>query len=515
MLPNQFVQTTKTPELVFGLVGAIGVDMELVQNQVCDALTMVGYAPVNIRVTELMKEISTSVELDTSDDPLAHYESRIAYANAVRAKCGNDAALAALAIHRIRQHRKSVREGSSDASPDDRDRPVEKTAYVIRQFKRAEEIHLLRTVYGRKFIQISVHVTAEDRKRALSKKMVFSNSSIDPGRCDELAQKLIDRDLDEVAKEHGQRIGEVFHLGDVFVNGKTENTVSDTVNRFISALFGKNNISPRKDEYGAYTAAAASLRSLDTSRQVGAAIFSDDGEIISQGCNEVPRAGGGLYWSDDESIHRDFEEGGDANRAQRRRITYDFLNRLFESKLLNSDKFDSAVFNEISDKPAIKDALIADITEFGRMAHAEMTAITDAARLGRSTCGATLFCTTFPCHNCAKHIIACGIKRVVFIEPYPKSQAAALHSDAITIDDEREGKIIFEHFVGISPRRYRDIFEKGNRRSKSGKVQTWYEGHPAPRIEDRGPSYVYNEASAAYYALSNVADELGIQQPSK
>ncbi|MDN3612645.1 hypothetical protein QWZ16_23945 [Vibrio ostreicida] len=26
----------------------------------------------------------------------------------------------------------------------------------------------------------------------------------------------------------------------------------------------------------------------------------------------------------------------------------------------------------------------------------------------------------FPCHNCAKHIVASGIKRVVYVEPYPK-----------------------------------------------------------------------------------------------
>jgi deoxycytidylate deaminase len=42
-----------------------------------------------------------------------------------------------------------------------------------------------------------------------------------------------------------------------------------------------------------------------------------------------------------------------------------------------------------------------DILEFGRVIHAEMSAISDAARLGRATKDATLFCTTFPCHICA------------------------------------------------------------------------------------------------------------------
>ncbi len=71
----------------------------------------------------------------------------------------------------------------------------------------------------------------------------------------------------------------------------------------------------------------------------------------------------------------------------------------------------------IMSKPAVCDAQIMDIIEFGRMIHAEMSALTDAARLGRSTKDATLYCTTYPCHLCAKHIVAAGIMRVVFLLP--------------------------------------------------------------------------------------------------
>ena len=45
-------------------------------------------------------------------------------------------------------------------------------------------------------------------------------------------------------------------------------------------------------------------------------------------------------------------------------------------------------------------------------AHAEMEALLSCARSGVSTRGATLYSTTFPCHNCAKHIIAAGVARV-------------------------------------------------------------------------------------------------------
>src|SRR5690606_14210502 len=75
------------------------------------------------------------------------------------------------------------------------------------------------------------------------------------------------------------------------------------------------------------------------------------------------------------------------------------------------------------------------------------------------TIGATIYCTTFPCHNCAKHIIAAGITRVVFVEPYEKSKAAEFHSDAITVGfGSGSGTVQFEPFVGIGPRRFFDLF---------------------------------------------------------
>lgn len=69
-----------------------------------------------------------------------------------------------------------------------------------------------------------------------------------------------------------------------------------------------------------------------------------------------------------------------------------------------------------------------------------------------------MFTTTFPCHNCAKHIVAAGIHRVFFVEPYPKSKASQLHADAISIEKEVSGKVSFLPFVGIAARRYFDLF---------------------------------------------------------
>jgi deoxycytidylate deaminase len=82
----------------------------------------------------------------------------------------------------------------------------------------------------------------------------------------------------------------------------------------------------------------------------------------------------------------------------------------------------------------LRDGGIKDLTEFGRSVHAEMSAVLDAARRGVPIGGCTLYTTTFPCHNCARHLIGAGIRRVVFIEPYEKSRAEDLHEESVTID---------------------------------------------------------------------------------
>ncbi|MCL2847430.1 MAG: cytidine/deoxycytidylate deaminase family protein [Firmicutes bacterium] len=51
--------------------------------------------------------------------------------------------------------------------------------------------------------------------------------------------------------------------------------------------------------------------------------------------------------------------------------------------------------------------------------HAEQNAIVQAAKMGISIEGATLYCTHQPCVICSKLIINSGISRIVFEHPYP------------------------------------------------------------------------------------------------
>ncbi len=67
--------------------------------------------------------------------------------------------------------------------------------------------------------------------------------------------------------------------------------------------------------------------------------------------------------------------------------------------------------------------------------HAEQNAIIQAAKLGVSVDGGTLYCTHQPCVICARMIINAGIRRVVYRHGYPDAFSLQLFSEAgLTIE---------------------------------------------------------------------------------
>ena len=70
--------------------------------------------------------------------------------------------------------------------------------------------------------------------------------------------------------------------------------------------------------------------------------------------------------------------------------------------------------------------------------HAEQNAIIQAAKLGISIDGGTMYCTHQPCSVCAKMIVNSGIQRVVFEQGYP---------DPFSLDIFAETGIKLEQFT--------------------------------------------------------------------
>ena len=118
---------------------------------------------------------------------------------------------------------------------------------------------------------------------------------------------MIERDEREERVPHGQDVRDTFHRADCFVD--VDSHLAKQLARILDIFFGDPKRSPTKDEFGMFQAVAAARRSAELGRQVGAAICTSDGDVISVGVNEVPKSGGGLYWEEDPNDAREIARG--------------------------------------------------------------------------------------------------------------------------------------------------------------------------------------------------------------
>ena len=473
-------------ELIIGLVGPVGTDIDQVYNLLRLELVRIGYIFTEpIRLISLLENIDKdSWPFDKPNEPVEdRYHRLMTAGNDFRELAEDGGALAVLSLGAIREQRKAL-----TANPK---KPAPRTAYIIRSLKHPGEAQILRDIYGPSFVLIAAYSSREKRVSHLSQRIAGGHMDMDEVRYRSEAEKLIIRDEKENGLRMGQNVQDTFPLADVFIDVNVQNT-KDSFSRLIELLFGNTIHTPTKDEFGMFHAWAAALRSADLSRQVGAVITTPDGDISAVGVNEVPKAGGGLYWSDEEDDHRDYKRGLDSNEQKKRILKEDLFKQLCDHGWFSKSKSKKSIeklvdeaFN--NDDSPLREAQLNNLTEYGRPVHAEMSAIIDAARRGIAVKGCFLYTTTFPCHNCARHIIAAGIKRIVYIEPYPKSIALNLHDDAIVIDapDYQGNKVVFQPFVGVSPNRYMELFKMLRRKNVDGTYREWqpkdarlrYSGH--------------------------------------
>lgn len=485
------------PELFFGLVGPIGTDLTLVEKALTKSLEALGYHCTSIRLVDLIED-----ELEVPARQLPVDECYKILMQRGTEFCENEGAkdaLAALGVATVPEFRQRI----SSLEPDSEGivPPLSAHAYIFRSLKRKEEVEALREIYGRSFFLIAAYSPLQLRAEQLAKRIADSRKDKQPEAHLATAYELIATDKKEEGKPFGQRIKDTFPLADVFVEvGSRNETLHTQIERFIELLFGRPCITPTKEEYGMFQAYGAALRSAALGRQVGCAIAGRDGEIVALGVNEVPKANGGSYWSDDEIDHRDHVVGEDSNDVLKKMIFEDIVDRLNRAAKDELPEVKTFLARFESDDELLEGAYFRDLIEFGRAVHAEMAAIVDAARRGVSVQDHVLYVTTFPCHECTRHIIASGIDEVVFIQPYAKSLAKTLHRDSVMVDEAcNDGaRILFRPFVGIAPRLYLELFRKdGDRKDKAGNPLEWYLGFPYPRLNESAKSYLYKEVGYA------------------
>lgn len=448
------IKDTHTSELVIALCGPIGSPIHGVARTFKECLEKsFGYDYAKILT------LSNQIEKHSGAAPSTSAYDRVKYlidkGDELRAEHGAGL-LAELAVSEIALDRHKFKENDQS----ERFQP-RRVCHIIDSIKNQQELDLLRLVYRDMVYVVGVYAPQPLRTKALEQRGM-SLSEI---------YTLIDRDSGE-EKGHGQTVRDTFPNADFFlrVDSESDSLIKARVERFLNLILGVGVMTPTFAETAMYSAASAAGNSACLSRQVGAAITDSEGHVISVGWNDVPKFGGGLYAADPDGIPNTDNDlrcwnrmGGKCFNDEEK----DLIAQTLVDELVSSETIEAA--SKVKAKEAIlSNKKLKSLIEFSRSVHAEMHAIINMGKTASGSIGKKIFVTTYPCHSCARHIVAAGITEVYFIEPYRKSLATKLHNDAITEDESDKLKVRVLPYDGVAPARYLKLFNvpRDSRKSK-------------------------------------------------
>lgn len=466
-------------ELVIALVTPIGLDIEPVREALTDALDqLVRFDAASVRVSALIEPYAGPEGgsnrwrrlMDAGDD--------------VRRLSGDYGICAMLTVQAIVEVRRA------ETGDEDVWRPSGAT--IVHSLKHPDEVSLLRRVYGQRLVVVGVSEDRAARERWLRRRLTPDNATREQeAAAAGSAADLIRRDEKDEGVDWGQRVRDAYEMCDVYLPSSGED-LDKGARRLVELLFAKPFVTPDRDEMGVWHAYAAKFRSSAAGRQVGAVIVDGDGELLATGCNDVPAPGGGQNWDGEPHDHRDFALGSDANDQHKFRLAEEMFAALVKAEwiapaLAGKPAADLAE-TALAKAGPLDRTRVANLVEFGRIMHAEMAALMTAARRGTPVRGATLYTTTYPCHECMRLIIGAGVSRVVYVDPYPKSMVPELYGRHLAGSDGDGPKVRMDAFVGIAPRLVPLAFGqlRARRRDERGAYLKW-QGRTAGYVgvEDR------------------------------
>lgn len=449
------IKEGKTNELIIGLTGPLCSGLTTISKELKEILEGKGYKCHLIKVSSFIKDHATKVgeKYNNSEKYSERVNNLQDIGDKIRNHYRKNYALAVLCCQKINFIRFTEDKEFFEKKPD------LKIAYIIDSLKHPEEVELLRSVYTKGFYLFGVDSTIEVAKqRALSMKNTTPEDFM----------KVASRDTNDAEKSYGQKVSKTLVKSDFFINNdssSTTGTLKARLQRFVDLALGSGLITPNVHESSMYLAHATAAKSACLSRQVGAVIVNLDGHVIATGHNDVPKSGGGLYSVDGQLDQRCYVKGAKCFNDLEKSIIYDqVIEELVEAKIISEAQ-------RIETIKAIKESKIKDLIEFSRAVHAEMNAIVSVATSTHSSTKNThMYCTTYPCHSCARHIVAAGISKVFYIEPYTKSLALKLHEDAITNNPAESNKVCFSPYEGVAPTRFLSYFSAQGDRKRDGSM---------------------------------------------
>ena len=475
-------------EIVLAIVGPIGSPVDAAVEAIESAFVGHGFRTKVVRVSDL---IDTSVRDLPQERGYSRSRRLMEKGDRFRRQLQDEAACGYLAVQAISRARVAETGSATKHRP--------RFVSIVRSLKTPKEVSLLRSVYGQRCVVVGVSASDVQRLAELTRQL--KDTGMGKGDAAAEAAYLLQRDDKDEASSFGQRMRDAYRLSDAFLPARTGQD-DDEARRLVELLLGEPWQTPTREEQGMFQAWAAKFRSSASGRQVGAAIADPLGEVVVLGCNDVPRPGGGQYWPGQEGDQRDFQHRRDANDRGKFNTVQEVLRELGDAGWLAEPyraMNDEERTRRALDKGPLDATRLSDLVEFGRIVHAEMAALMTAAREGRSVKRGTLYTTTYPCHECARLIIAAGIDRVLFIDPYQKSLAPDLYED-MWDDSGAAGRVKVEPFVGISPRLFTRAFEMSNRsKAVDGKYTKWVKKDLVMEDQEFADAIPLHEAAAGAY----------------
>jgi cytidine deaminase len=408
-------------------VTPVGTNTSDIADRLRAAFSEWNYRSLVVKVTDFFNQRRPPPEGEFEDERVR----RLIGAGDEWCKAHDDAAaVARIGILDVRSKRLALHRqaGAPDSDEVLIGRPLQRVAYIIHSLKRPAEVALLRKTYGPQFVLLGGQIPVDERLGNLKERALSVADDTDRTR---VAKDIMALDASE-DDPMGQRVNETFPYADYFLKADEQPA------RFVDLLFARPTVAPTTGELAMYLANATSLRSLATSRRVGAALVAGD-SIIAVGANDVP-----------SGEAPDVAVGEDPNQRIRSEVLEDTIEHLKAAGVVPEDRvLDDAEIASL--RESMKGSDLMSIIEFQRPIHAEVAAISDAARRGHPVEGSDLYCTTFPCHLCFKSALAVGVNCIHYIEPYTKSRAEQMFPKSIHR---------LTPYEGVSPRMYLRAFDR-------------------------------------------------------
>jgi deoxycytidylate deaminase/dephospho-CoA kinase len=274
-------------------------------------------------------------------------------------------------------------------------------------------------------------------------------------------RKADERDAEE-QKANGQQVTKCNYLADISVINEREissdakldrqNYIHDKLYQPYLMLIERlamgeqpKEARARQDEALMTLAYVESRRSSCVKRQVGAVIATEEGDVISAGHNDVPEASAPCIedprygWCARDCLQEKIAQKLMCCPSCGRKVEIkvscqrcaqgvtSFVKRCPQCKAEMDIDYEcpqckTRVFDEFL--PGMAEDKTGKLLDMCRSLHAEENAILNLSRTGvRLPQKAVLYSTTFPCNLCANKIVAVGIRKVVYAEPYTMKEA--------------------------------------------------------------------------------------------